>query len=337
MSMASKRWRRAARTILVLAAMLGLRPPSPRADESPRAALLAELSTADDDAHATFDPDGGRVFFLKGSPNFAHWTVVVAAREGERWGEPEVAWFSGRYSDADMSFAPDARSIYFVSTRPARSGEPEQDDTDIWRMRRTAGGWSAPGRVAELASPGNEWFPNLTADGWLYFGSERRDGNLGGAGTSDLWRAHLVGDRFTAPENLGPRLNTAGNDIEPWVSADGRLMILASRGRPDTRGAYDLYISRRCGDEWSAARNLGDRVNSKGWDFGARPTPDGKWLVFTSNRAFTDQPLARSLGYRELLDLLHAPGNGLNDLYRIPWSALDLGPPCAASAGAPAH
>jgi hypothetical protein len=163
----------------------------------------------------------------------------VAEWKGGGWSEPAVAPFSGRYSDADLSFSPAGDEAYLVSTRPTKPGGPPRPDTEIWRMRLRAGSsFGEPEHVYELSSDGNEWFPNATADGWLYFGSERREGNRGDRGTSDLWRARIGGSRYGVPENLGPRLNTAGNDIEPWVSADGRLMILASNGRPDTRGAY---------------------------------------------------------------------------------------------------
>jgi hypothetical protein len=74
-------------------------------------------------------------------------------------------------------------------------------------------------------------------------------------------------------------------------------------------------------------------VNSPGWDFGGRPTPDGRYLMFTSNRAYTDRPLDRALDYRELLAKIRAPGNGLRDVYRVEMASLDL-PRCGAAARA---
>ena len=304
---------------------------------APQPVLFAPgtISTGDDEAHATFSPDGRRLFYIKDSPDFRHWTIVGVDWTARGWGEPEVASFSGRFGDADLSFAPDGKVVYFVSTRPVKTGGAEKADTDLWRIPiGEGGGWGEPERVVELSSDGNEWFPNATNDGWLYFGSERREGNLGPEGTSDLWRARLVGNRFTAPENLGPVVNTRGNDIEPWISADGRLLIFASAGRPDTRGSYDLYVSHRCGESWTEPLNLGDRVNSPSWEFGARPTPDLRFLFFTSNRALTDRPLDRRLTFRELTDRIRAPGNGLRDIYRVELTALDLASRCPGPAPA---
>jgi hypothetical protein len=298
---------------------------------APGARLFAPgvISTGDDDAHVTFSADGRHVYFLKNTPDFSHWTIAVVEWNGRTWGTPRVAPFSGRWAEGDLSFAPDGRTAYFVSTRPVAEGAEARSDTDIWRLSRSGDGWGPPEHIAELSSDGFEWYPNMTTDGWLYFGSERAEGNLGRAGTSDLWRARLQAGRFAAPENLGPVLNTAGQDIEPWISADGRLLLFASNGRPDTRGSYDIYASHRCGEAWSAPRNLGPEVNSSAWDFGPRPSPDGRFLFFTSNRVAADRPPERALSFEQLLSRVRAPGNGLRDVYRIPTNALELRPPCS--------
>jgi Tol biopolymer transport system component len=320
-----------ATSLIHAAAAAGVAPwaaPGP----APEATLFAPglVSTGDDDAHVTFSPDGRELYFLKDTPDFRHWTIVVATWNGRTWGEPRVAPFSGRWGDGDLSYAPDGRTAWFVSNRPTTPSGPPRADTDIWRLRRSsAGEWSAPEHVAELASTGSEWFPNMTADGWLYFGSERRDGNLGAPDTSDLWRARLVDDHFEPPENLGSVINTRGQDIEPWISYDGRLLVFASSGRADTRGSYDLYASYLCGDRWSEPRHLGAGVNSAGWDFGPRMSPDGTYFFFTSNRGTTDQALARAPSYAELVDRIRSPGNGLRDVYRVETAALDLRSPCA--------
>jgi hypothetical protein len=70
-------------------------------------------------------------------------------------------------------------------------------------------------------------------------------------------------------------------------------------------------------------------VNSLGWDFGGRFSPDGRSFFFTSNRS--DWPAARTRSWtaRELDKALASPGNGLRDVYQVPASALDLRSPCS--------
>lgn len=285
------------------------------------------ISTGDDESHPTFTPDGGTLYFLKNAPAFNHWTIVTSRLEGGRWVTPEVAPFSGRFGDADVSFTAGGDTMFFISTRPLTPGAPPRRDTEIWRMVRTDGGWGEPEHLAELGSPLAEWFPTVAANGTIYFGSERGEGNHGPAGTSDLWRARLVDGRYAAPENLGPVINTPGEDIEGWIAPDESFLLLASKGRPDTRGSYDLYVSFQRDGRWTEPRNLGDAVNTAGWEFGAKLTPDGRRLLYTSTRGRFDRPLDRRLEYGELLSAIRGPGNGLRDIWQVDAAALDLTPP----------
>src|SRR3546814_15722659 len=69
---------------------------------SPHAELFGAglFSTQHDDAHITFAADGRTAYFLRDSPDFVHWTTLVSHHRDGRWQPPEVASFSGRYSDA---------------------------------------------------------------------------------------------------------------------------------------------------------------------------------------------------------------------------------------------
>ena len=294
---------------------LALALASPRHAELFGAGLF---STGHDDAHVTFAEDGRTAYFLRNSPDFAHWTTLVTEYRDGRWQLPEVAPFSGRFSDADVFIDFGGDRMLLISTRPTE-GTRERPDTEIWAMQRTQEGWSAPRHVRELGSPGNEWFPTMTRDGWLYFGSERE----GGHGKSDLWRARWDGERFLPPENLGPVINTADQEIEAYVDPQGRYLIFAAKGRTAGAGEYDLYLTHRCGRTWSQPRALGGGVNSAGWDFGPRIDPEGKYLYFTSNRS-TFRKGAERYDMETLAHRLAAPGNGLRDIYRVAVDALDL-------------
>jgi len=210
-------------------------------------------------------------------------------------------------------------SVFFISNRPV-DGTP-RNDTDIWVMRRNGAGYAEPEHIDAVASPKYEWFPTVADDGTLYFGSGRTEGSHGG---TDIWRSRLVDGKYQSPENLGPVINTAGNDTEAWIAPDQSYMIFSTDGRKDTRGADDIYVSHRNGDSWTEPRNLGDAVNSAGSEYGAKPSPDGKYLFFCSNRSLADKPLDHRLDYSQLTRTLHAPGNGLNDIYQVDMSALDI-------------
>jgi hypothetical protein len=202
----------------------------------------------------------------------------------------------------------------------------------MFRIRHGPSGWLPAERIRTLASAGNEWYPNQASSGTLYFGSERREGNRGPEGTSDLWRSRRLGDSFGPPENLGAVVNTEGQDIEPWVAPDESYLVFASKGRTDTLGSYDLYVSYQCEGAWTTPHPLGGGVNSPGWEFAARFSPDGKTFFFASNRSASPRGSKIGLrgreGYTHLVDRLRSPGNGLFDIYRIDASALGLASPC---------
>ena len=289
----------------------------PASSATPKVLAPDVLCTGDDESHASVFPDGRTLYFLKNTPSFDFYTIVYSELRDGKWSRPRTVPFSGHHSDADIVFTPDGRRAYFVSGRPV-NGQP-RNDMEIWTVERDAqGNWGEPRHVPELSSPTDEWFPTLTADGTIYFGSDR----AGGVGGTDIWRARFVNGRFQKPENLGAPVNSKGDEIEPFVSADEQVLIIAARNRGDAVGAYDLYVARRLGERWDTPRHPGPPINSSGWDFAPRLSPDGKIFVFTSNRGFGSQPQDRALDFDQLERRLRAPGNGLRDIYYVRADAL---------------
>jgi Tol biopolymer transport system component len=299
---------------LLLAACATPRPLIDHVDTTPRLVAPGLVSTGDDDAHATLAPDG-TLYFLKDTPSFDLYTIVYL-RPGSR--TPAVAPFSGQYPDGDLAFTPDGKHALFVSSRPVDG--VARTDTDVWMVDVAGAGWSAPRHVAELSSPADEWFPTFSRDGTLYFGSCRE----GGQGGCDIYRSRLRADgQFDPPVNIGAPVNTPGNEIEPLIAPDGRYLVVSASGRADSLGSYDLYLYRPAPGGWGAPHHLAEPLNSRGWDFGARLSPDGRWLFFTSNRGFGSEPLAAPLTFAQLQRRLHAPGNGLRDIYVVDARVLD--------------
>ena len=286
----------------------------PGSDATPKVLAPNVLSTGDDESHASVFPDGRTLYFLKNTPSFDFYTIVFSELRDGQWSRPRVAPFSGQYSDADIVFTADGRRAYFVSGRPVDGRA--RDDMEIWTIARDArGSWGEPRHVTELSSATDEWFPTLTADGTIYFGSDRP----GGVGGTDIWRARFVDGKFQPPENLGAPVNSKGDEIEPFISADEQTLIIAARNRGDAVGAYDLYVAKRSGNRWDSPRHPGSPFNSSGWDFAPRLSPDGKIFIFTSNRR---QPIDREQTFDELERRLHAPRNGLRDIYYVSADAL---------------
>lgn len=278
------------------------------------------ISTGDFDSHPAFAPDGRTLYFVRSDPTFTLWTIVVSRFQKGKWSEPYVAQFSGQYADADPFITPDGNRLYFISSRPV-AGKKTQD-LDIWFVERTAGGdWGEPQNPgAPINSGGAEWYPTITKDGTIYFGSDR----AGGKGRTDIYRCRLVNGKYAEAENLGDAINTQFNEFEPYISPDEKFLIFMGGGRAEGRGATDLYISYNRQGAWTKPINLGDKINSSRSEYSPYISPDGRYFFWTSARNFADTPLEKKLSFRELSNRLRSPGNGLGDIYQIDVSELKI-------------
>jgi len=237
----------------------GVQPWQPKGISSPKF-----------ESHAAFDPLTGDFYFVRSSPEFEGWRILVSRCGPDGWSEPKDPPFAGDGVEADPYFTPDGQSLYFISTRKVEGIEP---NLDIWRVdRNPKGEWGTPVRLPEpINSPAAEWFPHPAPDGWLYFGSGRR----GGLGRTDIWRARADAEGRWSVENLGPSINTEGDEYEPLPSPDGSRMIVMADG--------GLYETRRTDAGWSPRVKLPAEVNVNGSEIGAVFSPSGMSLLFSRN------------------------------------------------------
>ena len=276
------------------------------------------ISTGDFESHPAFTPDGMTLYFLKSTPTFGFWTIVVSRFIAGRWTTPEVAPFSGRYSDADPFITADGKKFYFISNRPV-PGKTTRD-LDIWVMDKTDNGWSEPRNLGQsVNSNADEWFPTLASDGTLYFGS----GRDGGKGATDIYRAQFVNGNYREPENLGTAINTEFDEYEPLIAPDQSYLIFMAARRPDCiSGSGDLFLSYRKDRTWTKAINLGKEINSPREEYSPMISPDGKYFFFTSARG--RRPPEKQMNYEELMGWLRGTRNGLGDIYQMDFSALNI-------------
>ncbi|HKZ74062.1 MAG TPA: hypothetical protein VJ011_08360 [Steroidobacteraceae bacterium] len=221
------------------------------------------------ESHAAFDPRTGDLYFVRSWKNFRGWRLYTSRCGPDGWSTPRPPPFAGDGYEADPFFTPDGAGLYFISTR-TRPGS-KRDDLDIWHVSRGSDGeWGAAELLPEpVNSSGTEWFPRLSRDGWLYFGSSRP----GGRGKNDIWRARRAASGHWAVENLGPSVNTAGDEYEPLPSPDGSRLIVMADGA--------LYETRATSSGWSPRVALGPDVNVDGSEIGAVFSPSGRSLLFS--------------------------------------------------------
>ncbi len=205
---------------------------------------------------------------------------IYFSKKNERgqWQTPEPV--EGELnSDADegiISFSPDGQTMYLTK---ARRSETSNTSVEIYTSRRSDATWSAPQKFEITADTISAvGHPAVSADGrWLYFTSDMP----GGYGGLDIWRI-AINERAGTLENMGPQINTPGNESFPYSRTDS-LLYFSSDGHPGF-GGLDIFRAKlnSTGDYWSV-ENMGLPMNSSGDDFGITFGP-GETGFLSSNR-----------------------------------------------------
>lgn len=154
---------------------------------------------------------------------------------------------------------------------------------DLYISYYTDKGWS---EAVNLGGKINSEFwdsqPCLSPDKRdLYFASRIP----GGAGGSDLYVSHLLPNgRWSDPENLGPSINTIGDEQCPFIHADNQTLYFTSNGLPGY-GDADLFYSRKGPNGvWSTPVNLGYPINTIHQEGTLFIAADGKTAYYSSDR-----------------------------------------------------
>lgn len=250
--------------------------PSASAAIAPEAAVFGPdaISSGAEEYRISFMPNGQTAYFARGDgffPQTQEATIMESRLLDGEWTEPIVAPFSGTYPDIDPWVSPDGQHIYFSSIRPVE-GE-DRTDAEVWRVDRDGNSWSEPVHLASVGSDSDELGASITADGVLWFASER----TGGAGGWDLYSAEPDGDDFAAPTPVED-FNTDIWEFNPAISADGNLLVFTSIHRPGGSGLGDLFVATRGDDGWTAEEPVA--VNTPADEYHASFSPDGATLHF---------------------------------------------------------
>jgi Tol biopolymer transport system component len=282
------------------------------------------LSTRDDEFGGQFSADGRTIWFSKSVPRFHIDTIFFSTFRSGHWQAPQIADFSGTWHDYDPTIAPDGQRLFFISDRPREAGTPHPN-YDIWYLDRRSAGWSAPKNAGAPINGGwSSHFAVATRNGNLYFTSD----HPGGKGYLDVWVSHLVDGRYQEPQNLGDAINQPNwANFEVYVAPDESYLIASAYGHDDSLGDCDLYVSYRRDGAWQPLQNLGPNVNSAARDYSARVTPDGKYLIYTSERGVPTDARTHPWTYRELTTAIRSVRNGLGDIYQIDLDAALPPPP----------
>lgn len=141
-----------------------------------------------------------------------------------------------------------------------------------------------------------EYFPNVTADDNTFLFTRNSQGiNQQGVPyrTQEDFFISYRGDdgKWSNAVNLGPPINSTGNEGAPSLSPDGRYLFFAAcdeeRGYPGGKqgfGSCDIFFSQKINGQWTRAVNVGSPVNTAYWETQPSFSSDGRTLYYVSNR-----------------------------------------------------
>ena len=209
-------------------------------------------------------------------------TALFVSRKDERgvWQTPESVDdpVTSGFDEGTPSFSKDGTTMYYTYC-PADAVDPRT--SEIYISTRSSASWGK-GQRANIIRDSISMLahPAVSPDGqYLYFVSDA----FGGYGGKDIYRVRMFGaNDFGAIENLGPEINTEGDELFPYVR-DSVTLYFASNGHPGM-GGLDLFIATRdSAGKWNV-QNMGAPINSSADDFGITFEGENERGFFSSNR-----------------------------------------------------
>jgi len=231
--------------------------------------LICDTRPHQGEAWGTFSADGNTFCFNRCG------YVYITENTDQGWTTPKRIE-SIPYCSVSCCLSPDANSIYIRCVPFSKAKQKGMPWVKGWCMRRcirTSQGWSLP---QELGPPFSSLIGgfSVAADNSIYFG-ELGKGHC-------VAVAPFVGNTWpravkipVEPGNLKP--------CHPGIAPDGSFMVFYSI-RPGAPGGTetDLYLTlRRADGTWTELRNMGPRINTRYFEWGARISPDKKYMFFT--------------------------------------------------------
>jgi outer membrane protein OmpA-like peptidoglycan-associated protein len=267
-----------------------VRPALLNEDEVKRTGLAVipwnELNTPADEFGAAIPLDTTVVYFTSnrtGAPG-KHSLFVARQSRGGVWLPAQLApQLNNALSNGVPSVMPSGQELYFAGC------DYGLGDCDLYQVDAGPRGTIPPDLVPwmipkNLGLPVNSPFwdsqPCVGGDGSvLWFSSDRP----GGAGGRDIWFCRRTHEgAWGQPINAGSQINTAFDEVSPWISPDHQTLVFGSNGHPGL-GGFDLFTATFA-DDTADVRNIGAPVNSKADEISFTLSSNGRIATFASNR-----------------------------------------------------
>ena len=196
-----------------------------------------------------------------------------------KWSTPvPVEVINSEFEEGTPSFSSDYKELYFTR---CEAGKREKKGCIIMYSKRIGDKWSIPKNIGILPDSLVAAHPSISKDGLtLYFVSDL----AGGFGKKDIWKSTRLrpGDTWSKPVNLGPDINTSGDELFPYIREDGTLYF-SSDGLIGM-GGLDIFKAKPQPDGSWIVENMKPPINSFADDFGIAFEDGNEKGIFSSTR-----------------------------------------------------
>lgn len=195
------------------------------------------INTFDNDGAHTITAGGRQLLFTscQRPGGLGSCDLYIAYRKGEEWGKPKLLpTVNTRGWESQPCMSADGKKLYFVSSREGGVGE-----SDIYMSELTSEGFSTPINLGpKVNSIGAEDRPFIHPDGQtLYFSSDAHPGY----GGKDLFMSRFENGEWQTPVNLGPSINSIGDEISIFINTLGNKAYIAKENNENNRSDFDIY------------------------------------------------------------------------------------------------
>ena len=262
--------------------------------------IVEGVSSAYDDYLPLISPDGSLALFTKAymkkeinsiyGDRFVEEFTVSKASDDKGLvfspGEPLPYPFNSGKNQGAASISIDNKTLFiticeFVSR--------DYDNCDIYMSTRTSDGWSELKSLGPNINGVKTWEsqPSISADGKTLYFASIRESNIGfdpDNPTSDIYYSTKdEKGNWTKAKNLGPKINTPGNEKSPFIHSDSQTLYFSSDGHLGI-GGYDIFFSKFRDSDWTKPVNIGYPINTKNNDLGFVVNTQGTKAYFASNK-----------------------------------------------------
>jgi peptidoglycan-associated lipoprotein len=195
---------------------------------------------------------------------------------------------NGQYHEGPAAFNREGTLVYFTRSnmngKSLKKNAKNENNLKLLQAELVDDKWT---NIKELPFNSDDYscgHPTLSQDGkTLYFISDKP----GGMGGTDIYKSTFDGKEWGKPENLGETINTAGNEMFPFLHRDGTFYF--SSDSRNNLGGLDVFMTFYDGNKWLQPENLNYPLNSPKDDFGLVMNDDDSTGYISSNRSGEDK------------------------------------------------